>query len=121
MSALPSTATKRRTWRHFAFVPLSDIMATVANIEVNEGGSLEIDLHLHQRQLLRQAPRSIHRNPCARRAVQKPLQVKAGELIIRVLANMGRKRRQRTGIVRFQLGKGVEIAGGRGTPRIVRV
>jgi hypothetical protein len=31
-------------------------MATAANIEVNEGGSLEIDLHLHQRQLLQQAP-----------------------------------------------------------------
>jgi hypothetical protein len=33
--------------------------------------------------------------------------VKAGELISWVLANMCRERRQRAGIVRFQLGKGI--------------
>jgi hypothetical protein len=38
---------------------------------------------------------SVHRDSCARRAVQKPFQVKAGELIFRAFADMRGKCRQR--------------------------
>jgi hypothetical protein len=36
----------------------------------------------------------LHGNPCAGRAVQEPLEVETCKLIMRVLADMGYKRRQ---------------------------
>ena len=48
---------------------------------------------------------SIHGNPRAGGAVQQPLQVKAGELIVGVFADMRRKRRQRTGSFASSLAK----------------
>jgi hypothetical protein len=95
-------------------VPLSDIATNIANIEFEDFGALEIDGifwisydHCGKRR------RSIHRDPRACCAIQKALQMKACELIIRVLADVGGKGRQRAGIVRFKLGKRIEIAGGR--------
>ena len=53
---------------------------------------------------------SVHRDPRAGRAVQQPLQMEAGELIVRALADLRREGRQRAGIARFQLGEGLQIA-----------
>ena len=111
-------AALKRAFEHFAFVPKGDIAAIMANIEFEGCRGRHIDgLFTHsvsdQQRRQRARRRSIHRNPRTCRAVQQPFQVKAGQLIIRVLANMGRKRRQRTRIICFELGKGVEIAGGR--------
>jgi hypothetical protein len=51
----------------------------------------------------------VHNDPRAGRTVQQPLEVKAGELIVGVFPNMSRKGGHRTGIARFQLGKGLKI------------
>ena len=51
----------------------------------------------------------IHNDPRAGRTVQQPLKVKAGELIVSMFPDMGRKSRHRTRIAGFQLGKRLKI------------
>src|SRR6202034_188489 len=54
-------------------------------------------------------PGLVHCDPRTRCAVKKSLQVKAGKLVVRPLADVGCKSRHRTGIARFEFGKGLEI------------
>jgi hypothetical protein len=42
-SAITPIAARKRTFRHFVFVPLSDIATNIANIEFEDFGALEID------------------------------------------------------------------------------
>src|SRR5271169_4105267 len=62
-------------------------------------------------QPVRAGPRRelFHRNPRARRAVQKPLEVEACEMILRLLANMRCEGRDGAGIAGLQLGKCIEV------------
>ena len=55
------------------------------------------------------AIRLVHDDPCTCCTVQQPLEVKAGELVLSVLADMRRKGRHRTGIARFEFGKCLQI------------
>jgi hypothetical protein len=64
--------------------------------------------------------RLFHRNAGTRCAVQEPLEVKAGELIISVFPNMRRKGSHRAGIACFQFGKCREITLRRGAEALGR-
>ena len=63
---------------------------------------------------VRQVTALVHNDPRAGRTVQQPLEVKAGKLIIGVLANMRCKGCHRAGIAGFQLGKRLQITLRRG-------
>jgi len=68
---------------------------------------------------MRLAP-SVHRDPRPGCAIQEPLEVEAGKLIVSVLTDMRRERRHCAGIAGFQLGKCVQIAFRLGTPLPLR-
>ena len=52
---------------------------------------------------------SVHRDPGAGRAIQQPLEVETGKLIVSVLSNMSREGRYCASVAGFELSKGLEI------------
>src|SRR5674476_527040 len=62
----------------------------------------------------------IHGDPRAGCAIQQPLEVKAGKLIISILTNMRCECRDCAGVARFQFGKGLQITLCRGIIALFR-